>query len=117
MAYMNKERKAERAPAIKKILKKYGMKGSLSVHNYSTLCLKIKDVRGLFESHKDEFSKKWGFSINEYTIQKNYSGEVQKMLSELVTAMYGKDYFEHSDMQTDYFNCSHYISINVFPAK
>jgi len=117
MAYMNKERKAEHAPAIKKILKKYGMKGSLSVRNYSTLHLKIKDVRGFFESRMDEYSKKWGLDISPYWIEKNYSGEAEKMLSELVSALYGKDYFDDSDMQTDYFNCSHYISINVFPAK
>ena len=114
---MNKERKAERAPAIKKILKKYGMKGSLSVRNYSTLHLKIKDVRGFFESRMDEYSKKWGLDISPYWIEKNYSGEVEKMLSELVSALYGEDYFDHSDTQTDYFNCSHYISINVFPVK
>ena len=48
MAYMNQERKAERATAIKAILKKYGQKGSLSVRNHSTLCLKVKDTAGMF---------------------------------------------------------------------
>ncbi len=42
MAYMNQERKAKFAPVIKEILKKYGMKGSLAVDNYSTLVLNIK---------------------------------------------------------------------------
>lgn len=116
MAYMNKERKAERAPAIKKILKKYGLKGSLSVRNYSTLALKIKDVRGLFESHMDDFKRNWGLSINPYHYN-NFSPEITKLFDELTAAMYGKDYFDHSDPMTDYFHTSHYISIDVFPAN
>jgi len=36
MAWMNQERKAALAPAIKAALKKYGLKGSLSVNNHST---------------------------------------------------------------------------------
>ena len=116
MAYMNQERKAERAPATKKILKKYGLKGSLSVRNYSTLALKIKDVRGLFESHMDDFKRKWGLSINPYHYN-NFSPEIIKLIDELTAAMYGKDYFDHSDPMTDYFHTSHYISIDVFSAK
>ena len=42
MAYMSQERKQQRAPIIKAILKKYGVKGSLSVRNHSTLVLNIK---------------------------------------------------------------------------
>ena len=42
MAYMNQERKQQRAPIIKSILKKYGVKGSLAVRNHSTLVLNIK---------------------------------------------------------------------------
>ena len=42
MAYMNQERKAKIATAIKPILAKYGLKGSLSVRNHSTICLTVK---------------------------------------------------------------------------
>ena len=37
MAYMNQERKAKVAAKVKPILAKYGMKGSLSVRNHSTI--------------------------------------------------------------------------------
>lgn len=116
MAHMNQERKAERAPAIKKILKKYGLKGSLSVRNYSTLALKIKDTRGLFDGHMADHMRKWGLQINPYHYS-YFSSEIIKLLDELTAAMYGKDYFDHSDPMTDYFHTSHYISIDVFPAK
>ena len=39
MAYMSQERKAEITPKVKSILKKFGIKGSLSVRHHSTLSL------------------------------------------------------------------------------
>ena len=42
MAYMSQERKQSLAPAIKAVLKKYGVKGTLAVNNHSTLVLNIK---------------------------------------------------------------------------
>jgi MarR-like DNA-binding transcriptional regulator SgrR of sgrS sRNA len=37
MAYVSQQDKKELAPAIKKVLSKYGMKGSISIRNHSTL--------------------------------------------------------------------------------
>lgn len=121
MAYMNQERKAERAPVIKAILKKYGQKGTLSVRNYSTLCLKVKDVAGMFAANfaeAGEYEKKYGLSVNPYWFEKHFADNPRavKMFKELTAAMYGSDYFDESDIQTDYFHCSHYIDIDVLPA-
>lgn len=44
MAYMNQERKAQLAPAINAVFKRYGVKGSISVHNHSTLVVTIKSA-------------------------------------------------------------------------
>lgn len=121
MAYMNQERKAERAPAIKAILKKYGQKGSLSVQNYSTLRLKLKDVAGMFAkefAEANDYQKKYGLGINVYWFEKHFEDNPRavEMFKELTAAMYGADYFDESDIQTDYFHCSHYIDIDVLPA-
>lgn len=121
MAYMNQERKNERAPVIKAILKKYNQKGTLSVQNYSTLRLKIKDVAGMFAAEfadADDYRKKYGMSVNPYWFEKHFADNPKavKMLKELTAAMYGADYFDESDIQTDYFHCSHYIDIDVLPA-
>ena len=43
MAYMNQEKKKRLAPKIKEILKRHGVKGTLSVSNYSTLNLNITE--------------------------------------------------------------------------
>ena len=119
MAFMNKERKNERAPAIRKILKEFGQKGTLSVQNYSTLKLKIRDVAGMFEDYfENDFERQYGLGINHYWVEKNYADkpEVVEMLVKLREAMYGEDYFDKSDAMTDYFYCSHYIDIEVLPA-
>ena len=50
MAYMSQERKAEIAPVVKAICKKYGIKASLAVRHHSTLCLDRKSTR-LNSSH------------------------------------------------------------------
>lgn len=121
MAFMNKERKNERAPAIKKILKEYGQKGTLSVQNYSSLVLKIRDVANMFEdkfAEASEYAKEYGISVNTYWIEKHFADnpEAVKMLTALTEAMYGTDYFDESDAMTDYFHCSHYIDITILPA-
>ena len=61
MAYMSQERKKELAPAIKSVLKKYNMKGSISVRHYSTLVVTIKsgalDIIGNLIENNDTFLK------------------------------------------------------------
>ena len=43
MAYFSKENKASKQPAIKKLLKEYNIKGSLSVYHHSTVRLTIQE--------------------------------------------------------------------------
>ena len=45
MAYIDQERKSEIAPLVKGVLAKYGIKGTLSIRNHSTLVLTIKSGR------------------------------------------------------------------------
>jgi hypothetical protein len=34
-------------------------------------------------------------------------------MTEMIAAMKGPDFFDHSDIQSDYFHRSHYIDINI----
>jgi len=43
MAYMDQEKKAKIAANLKPILRKYGIKGSLSVRNHMAICLTITE--------------------------------------------------------------------------
>ena len=103
MAYMNQKRKSERMPAIKSVLKKYDMKGSVSVRNHMTLAVTLSS--GPLDIG----------DVNEYWIDRQYAHDpvARDFLLELKDAMMGADYYNRTDIQTDYFDCSHYISINA----
>jgi hypothetical protein len=130
MAYMSQERKQQRAPIIKAILKKYGVKGSLSVRNHSTLVLNIKSGkidfienfiqtdgighgRKMDQSQIDYIRKNKSLDVNPYWYQEHYTGDAKDFLKEVLDAMYGDDYFDESDAQVDYFHCSHYVDVNI----
>lgn len=126
MAYVSQEMKAELAPAIKAILKNYGIKGSLSVDNHSTLVLTIKSGKIDFIKNANDVNKGQvdicggpvreildALSVNTYWYQDHFSGVAKECLGELIAAMKGPKFFDHSDAMSDYFNCSHYIDINV----
>lgn len=119
MAYFNQERKKARAPIIKNIMKKYGQKCSMSVRNHSTFVVKVKDVAGMFAGQFDEFSARWGLSINPYHYERHFADNpvAVAFLDELTAAMYGEDYFDESDAMVDYFHTSHYIDIDILPAQ
>ena len=115
MAYVSQEMKAEIAPVVKKILVKYGLKGTLSVRNHSALVLTIsKGKLDFIKAYEESTGRKVkDIDVNVYHINNTYSGKMAKCLTELVAALKGPRYFDHSDIQTDYFHCSHYIDINI----
>lgn len=126
MAYVSQEKKAQIAPVVKALLKKYNLKGSLSVRHHSTLVLTIKsgaiDFIGNYNkttSKNAQHNAMGGYvakdhlDVNVYWIDDHYTGLAKKFLNEVHAAMKGKDYFNHDDAMTDYFHRSHYIDINV----
>jgi len=110
MAYVSQADKKELAPAIKKVLSKYGMKGSISIRNHSTLQVTLQSGAIDFKdySHGDGY-----IQVNTYHIDAHYSGKAKAFLNELLDAMKGPKYFNNDDAMTDYFHRSHYTDINV----
>jgi|TARA_R110002111_G_scaffold251338_1_gene315743 hypothetical protein len=104
MAYISQKDKKELAPAIKAVLKKYNMKGSIGIRNYSTLVVNLK-----------EGSLNLGNigSINVYWIEDHFRGIAKNFLNELLVAMKGPNYYNNDDSMTDYYDRSHYTDINV----
>lgn len=111
MAYVSQQMKAELAPAIKAILKKYGIKGSLAVRDRSTLVLNVKS--GKINFVDDYQGENFHNQVNTYHVDRQYSGVSREFLNEVVAAMKGPNFFDHSDSMTDYFCVSHYIDINL----
>ena len=65
MAYVSQELKKELAVGIKKVLKKYKVKGSIAVRHHSTLVVNLKS--GAVNFQKDYLSdQKVHYSINPY---------------------------------------------------
>lgn len=125
MAYVSNELKAKLAPAIKAVCVKYGIKASIAVNNHSTLCLNIKSgaidfIKNFYDtiaskphlSRMAEPTSKY-IQVNVYHYQDHFTGNALAFLTEVIECLYGPDYYDHSDIQTDYFNCAHYISVNI----
>jgi hypothetical protein len=126
MAWMNQERKAELAPGIKAVLKKYGVKGSISVSNYSTLVVTIKEGKLDFIGEANRFNRAYAerrgerfyevkdyYQANPYRPDTYADTEIGEFFRELTQAMRGDLWYDRSDIQTDYFDTAYYLSINV----
>lgn len=126
MAYMSQERKAQIAPVINAILKKYNVKGSLSVRNHMSLCLTLKSgtIDFIGNSNKvcgdDFYQVARGFtpntnmyeSVNPYHFKDHYDGVALEFLKEIFTAMNDGNW-DKSDIQSDYFNVGWYVEVNI----
>ena len=110
MAYVSQQDKAKLAPEIKKVLSKYGMKGSISIRHHSTLVVTLQSGAIDFGeyTHGDGY-----IQVNVYHIERHYKGKAQAFLTELLAAMKGPEWFDKSDSMTDYFHVKHYCDINV----
>ena len=109
MAYMNQAKKAELTPAIKAVLKKYNLKGTISVSNYSTLCVNISAGEIDFIPANND---RGYIEVNTYWIHDHYSGIQKDCLMELKAAMMTGNH-DNSDIMTDYFDVGWYININI----
>lgn len=118
MAYVSQELKAKLAPKIKEICKKYSVKATLSVRHHSTLCLNVKsgniDFIGNFnKTCEPRFAAEGSIQVNTYWYHDHFDGVAKDFLAEIIPALKGDDYFDHSDIQTDYFCVSHYFDVNI----
>ena len=112
MAYVSKQDKAELAPAIKAVLNKYNMKGTISVRNHSTLVVTLQSGAIDFK----DYSHGAGYiQVNVYWIDDHYHTNTiaRDFLNELLAAMKGTNYYNNDDAMVDYFDRSHYTDINV----
>ena len=120
MAYMSQERKAEIAPVVKAICKKYGVKASLAVRHHSTLVLNIKqgpiDFIGNYVKTTGTtdtwVTEKKSIDVNTYWYHDHFSGQAKQFLSEVITAMHVGNH-DNSDIMTDYFDVGWYIDVNI----
>lgn len=125
MAYYSQERKKSVAPKVKKLLKEYGFKGSLSVNNHSTVILTIKegltDVIGNYnDTVKDRprhntygdptHSREEDLNVNVYWYKEHFTGKVLEFLTKVIGVL-NTDNYDNSDIMTDYFDIGWYVDV------
>jgi hypothetical protein len=116
MAFVSKQDKADLAPTIKAVLKKHGMKGTISIRHMSTLVVKVSGGAIDFSQYLE--NAEWPreeFDVNDHWIDRTYAKDlpVKNFLNELHMAMRGPDWYNNSDAMTDYFDISHYTTITI----
>ena len=125
MAYMDQTKKAALAPAIKAALKKFGLKGSISVRHHSTLVVTITsgeiDFISNFADCARAANRECGvetavrdkhIQVNPYWLETSFTDRALEALEAIKAAM-SKGNHDRSDIQTDYFDTGWYININV----
>jgi hypothetical protein len=115
MAYMNQEKKKVIASKLKPVLKKYGVKGTLSVRNHSSIVLNVKAGKiDFFEDYGDrEDAKKFGIQVNPYWFHDHFEGKSKQFLTEAFDALKSAGYYNNTDASVDYFDTAYYYNINI----
>lgn len=126
MAWMNQERKAKIASALKPVLAKYGVKGSLSVRNHSTIVLTVKsgkiDFIGNFNrvcSNTPRYvASGWSprtdyISVNPYWFHEHFDGDAKDFITEAMQALKAASWYDKSDAMVDYFDTAYYIDLDI----
>lgn len=124
MAYFSQERKAQMAPLVKAICKKYGVKASLAVRNHSVVELNIKSASIDFIDNyneaimnhpyyaRDFIPRKDNLSVNPYHFRDQFSGDALAFMTEVIDVLNGGNH-DNSDIQTDYFDVGWYVDVNI----
>jgi hypothetical protein len=136
MAYIDQARKAQLAPKIKSVLRKYGLKGSLRVGNHTSLILTVKSgdldfisnavavLKTDAKNHPHEthakfmldaaryITKNQAVDVNVYHADKEFTGKCRSAVRELIDAMNDGNH-DNSDPQTDYFDVGWYIQLYI----
>jgi hypothetical protein len=131
MAYMSQEKKAKIASTLKPVLVKYGVKGSLSVRNHSTIVLTLKSGkidfienfiktdtdsnigRKMDQSQIDYLRKNQTMDVNPYWFQEHFAGVAKAFMTEAFKVLKSADWYDESDAMTDYFNTAYYVDLNI----
>jgi hypothetical protein len=121
MAYMNQDRKAQLAPAIKQVCKKYNAKVSIAVRHHSTLIVTIASspidfIKNYNDTNKDahryEPITDTYHRVNEYYIDSNFTDTARDFLMELRQAANTLNH-NNSNLMIDYFDVGYYVDIKI----
>jgi len=106
MAYVSKETATRIKAQIKPLLKKYGVKATVSIENHSVVNLNIQSAPfNLLKSGRSHEQ------ISQYAVR-DYAGIAGEFLQEAFAIMNGGNY-NNSDLMTDYYEVGWFVYINA----
>lgn len=112
MAYVDQAKKQRIAAALKQVMPP-DWKYSLAVQHHSTCVLTISaapvDILSVLSCTG---AAQWA-RINPYHYQSQIRDPALVQLFDRIIAAMNTDNYDRSDLQSDYFDCGHYIKINV----
>jgi hypothetical protein len=123
MAYITAEMKAQIAPAIKAICKKYNIKATLAIKHHSALDMNISagsiDFIGNYNAlvatdytgRKERIDCEY-MQVNQYHLASSFTGRALDFLNEVNVALNVLNH-DNSDIMTDYFDVGYYVHINI----
>ncbi len=112
MAYMNQEKKAKIAAALKKVVPA-GWKYSLRVRHHSTLIMTVTAAPLDFSGKVDWFEGKARaeYDVNPYHYERNITCDEFRAQVKAIMDCLNLDNFNNSDTQSDYFHVGHYVEL------
>ncbi len=129
MAYVSQEVITKARTALKALNKEYGVKATFSGKGDLSLTLTIAEgkidflnnycetVKANRIQHDTQQAIDWvkreeHISVNHYYLDSAFSGIALEYLEKAKAIMY-VDHWDKSDIQSDYFHCAYYISMQV----
>jgi len=125
MAFINQAGKAKIAAALKAAMPK-DVKYTLAIRDNMTVVMTIKSApfdlmaminaknKAQAEFRGDAFYEvKGNCQLNQYYLDKSFDGKALEILEAAKKALYSADYYDDSDIQSDYFSCAYYVQMNV----
>lgn len=121
MAYISQDEKKIVAAQIKPVLAKFGLKGTLSIRHHAKLVLTISSGKIDFITNynagvtkNERYSPKTDYiDVNEYHFKYVFTGEALDAITQLYKAMRIPGWRDNSDIQSDYFDVSYYLALNI----
>lgn len=118
MAYITQEQKKAIAAELKKVIPQ-GWKYSVAVRDHSTIALSITsapvDLLAIVKANREHPTSGGHIQLNHFYLGDEFKGnaEMIELFGKIYNTLKGPDFFDKSDSQSDYFNVSHYIRINI----
>lgn len=121
MAYMNQDKKKIIKANLDKVLKPLGIKYSLRVRYHMRIDCTIKSgsvdfIGNLRQRTGDKFrlhTESGYVQVNPYWYSEHFTGEPERIINDVITALKSADYYDRSDAMIDYFDTAYYIHLNI----